>query len=456
MKTLSFLLAIASFALTSASLATAQNQTTPNPTTPGRTIARLFWQDDSQATLRWGDLKKSSTGWSLQPQSTPGFPSLDQAEQSLAQMQTDASLVLVGVHDHADGSLGSGWVAIESGVVEEPHGDHSHWRFTQSPKLLRSQIDTEQGNPAHVYRYGASFVLANDKKNGFTVTSAARLRSAPASTSASTFYSGGNGHITLAMVDDRVAYATWIAAEGEDCGRVDVVGVGSNHGKGYSIACPSGRLHGATANSGKVFFAPADGVCWVEADRDLNMAPESVSIHHLSLGTDQNAAPLRTGAFNNFGSWVLFTAGKGEAAKLCLLDAAHRSPTVNELPIELDAGETLARPMAFRTRGGKSLAVMFRENRQTPENDTLLVVDLDPNADGKATDLALAKSIAIGRNQIAGHGGHHAAAVLPGGRELVISNPADASLSVISLGDLSVVATIPVEGTPTRLVAIGG
>src|SRR6056297_357196 len=161
MKILSILSFVTLLTLASQTLATAQ----------GRTVARLFWQDDADQTLRYGDLKKADSQWSLDPQTIAGFPSLDAAEQTLVQMQMDAGLILLGVHDRDDGTFGSGWVAIDSGAVEESHGDHSHWRFKQSPSVLQTLLDTDQGNPAHVYRYGKSFILANDKKNGFTVTS---------------------------------------------------------------------------------------------------------------------------------------------------------------------------------------------------------------------------------------------------------------------------------------------
>lgn len=419
----------------------------------GRTVARVFWQDDSGATVRWGDLKKSAGAWSIQEASVDGFPLLDNAEQNLVQMQADHGLIVVGVHDHADGTMGSGWIAIESGAVEESHGDHSHWRFKDLPSVLESRVDADQGNPAHVYRYGSSIVLANDKKNGFTVTSAKQVRSGK---DMATFHEGGNGHITLAVVDDRVAYATWIAPAGDDCGRVDVVGLGDNEGKRYQIQCPTGLLHGATTNSGKVFFAPADGVCWVAADTEVDDDPSAVTVHHLSLGKDADDKPLRTGAFANLGSLVVFTAGKGDDAKLCLIDAASDSPKITELPISLSEGDSLTTPTPVAAVGGRSLAILFRENKSSPETDSMLVVNLDSNGDGQWNDPEWVETVAVGRNQIEGHSGHHELAVLPGGRHVLISNPADGTLAIISLVDFEQVATLEVSGEPTRLIAIGG
>lgn len=422
----------------------------------GGTAARLFWQDDSGANVCWGDLKKSTSGWSIQGQAVDGFPALDVDQQSLVQMRDDGGLIVVGVHDTAEGTIGSGFVAIESGAVEESHGSHSHWKFPGPPSVHSTQIDADQGNPAHVYRYGKSIVLANDKKNGFTITSGQAIRDAKSPEQAAKFYDGGNGHITLAVVDDRVAYATWIAPAGDDMGRVDVVGLGENDGRRYSFQCPSGLLHGAGTNSGKVFFAPADGVCWVEADLEVDDDPASVQVHQLSLGVDAQDKPLRTGAFVNMGSHVLFTAGKGDDAKLCVINAAESSPKLMELPIELGEGDSVTMPVTVKARSGQSLAMMFRENKDSPEGDVMLFVDLDPNRDGSMDDMTMAGEVAVGRNQVVGHSGHHEAIVLPSRRDVVISNPADGTLSVVSLSDFTIRATLDVGGTPTRLIAIGG
>lgn len=421
-----------------------------------RPVARLFWQDDDSHQVSWGDLRLSDGTWSLEPSSVQGFPALDEQEQGLVQMVEDAGVLLVGVRDQADGALGSGWVAIDTGVVEESHGDHSHWRVQHSPRVLRQQIDDQQGNPAHVYRYGSQLVLANDRKNGFTITSAKQLREARSANEAAQFFAGGNGHITLAVIGNEVAYSTWIAAAGPEAGRVDVVGLGANAGKGYSFSCPIGGLHGATTNQGKVFFAPAGGVCWVAADRRVEADPADVEVHSISLGTDAEGKPLRTGAFANFQNQVLFVSGKAGEAKLCSLNASAAEPELQELALPVGETESLTTPIAFQTRTGKRIAVLFQEDRDAAENDRLLVVDLDPNSDGNLSDAQLWKTVAVGRNRIApGHQGHHDLTVLPNRRYAVVSNPGDQTLSLLSLADFEIVATLTVPGSPGRVVAVG-
>ncbi|MDG2220601.1 MAG: hypothetical protein P8L85_04435 [Rubripirellula sp.] len=422
----------------------------------GRTVARIFWQDDSDATVRCGDLKKSSDGWSIANLAIDGFPKLDSGEQSLVQMQTHQGLVIVGVRDRQEGSVASGWVAIESGVVEESHGDHSHFQFKNRPEILHSLIDSDQGNPAHVYKYGELFAIANDKKNGFTLTSTRRIRDAKLAGDAASFLEGGNGHITLAVAPGQVAYATWIAPSGADQGRVDVVGLGKNRGESYSFHCPSGRLHGAAMNSGKAFFAPADGVCWVAVDHELNKAPESVTVHHLSLGTDDDDEPMRTGAFVDQGRHLVFTAGKGPGTKLCWIDASADLPAVGSLPLDVPEGEKISTPRTMKSRYGDTLAVMFGQHKESPNDDRMLIVNLDPNRDGSFEDAKISQTIDVGPNQMVGHSGYHAATMLPDGRHAVITNPGDGSLWVISLNNFNVIAKLNLNGTPTRLLAIGG
>ncbi|MEO1529974.1 MAG: hypothetical protein AAFX06_31550 [Planctomycetota bacterium] len=421
----------------------------------GRTITRVFWQDEASSSVHWGDLKKSSQGWSIEKGSVEGYPELDSEMQSLVQMRADQGLLLVGVRDSEDGMFGSGWIAIESGVVEEPHGDHSHWRYLQTPRVSHVMVDADQGNPAHVYQDGESFVLANDKKNGFTLTSVKAIRGAKVPADAARFFSGGNGHITLAFDVDSVAYATWIAPAGEHKGRVDVVGLGRNLGKSYAIQCPSGTLHGATMNSGKAFFAPADGVCWVEADKQLDDKPEAVVIHQLSLGEDAEGQPLRTGAFTNIGRHVIFKAGKAGSTKLCWMDASADQPTIKNLSIEVAEGEALSTPTTMRSRYGDKFVVMFGENVESPNKDRMLVVNLDPNGDGNFDDAKLHREIKVGQSQIVGHSGHHVATMLPDGRHALISNPGDGTLCVVSLSDFDVDAEFNLGGVPTRLLVVG-
>ncbi|MFG0253861.1 MAG: hypothetical protein ACF787_01985 [Rhodopirellula sp. JB053] len=420
----------------------------------GRTVARLFWQDHQNAKMMWGDLQKTSEGFSLAENQVEGFPALDTDDQSLVQMQTDEGLIVVGVRDEAGGEIGSGWVAIESGAFQESHGDHYHWRFTSAPSIHSTRVDAFQGNPAHVYRYDNAFVMANDQKNGFTMLTAKSIRKAESPEATGSFFEGGGNHITLAVAEGRVAYSTWIDREGENAGRVDVVGLGNRSGKRYHVHCPSGGLHGATYNTGKVFFAPADGICWVEADLDVNRHPESVIVHHLPIGTDAEDKPLRTGAFQNVGSYVVFSSGKGEQSRLCFVDASKSEPTIESLTLRMDAGQSMLTPIVGRGIGGSPIALCFAESKDAPENDQLYVVDLDPDRNGSFSDAVAGEPIAVGRSRIEGHFGHHDAVFLPRGRQIAITNPGDSSIWVISLRDQSVAGKFDCTGTPTALLSI--
>ncbi|MEO9592696.1 hypothetical protein [Rhodopirellula bahusiensis] len=420
----------------------------------GHTIARLFWQDHQSAALKWADLRKTKDGYALAEESVQGFPELDVDDQMLVQMQIDDGLLVVGVRDEANGDIGSGWVAIESGATQEAHGDHFHWRFTKTPSVLSKLIDDGQGNPAHLYRYGKSFVMANDQRNGFTVMDAKGVRKAKSATEAGMFYEGGGGHITLAVADDKVAYSTWIHGEGENVGRVDVVGLDENAGKGYRIDCPTGVLHGATYCGGKVFFAPADGICWVAADMEADDAADSVQVNHLEIGSDPKGKPLRTGAFANLDDTVVFTSGRADQSLLCIVDASSDEPQIESMPMELESDQSLRTPIVGKGSGGRPVALCFAESKEAPENDQLFVVDLDPDGNGEFSDAKAREPISVGRSQIEGHFGHHDAVFLPRGRQIAITNPGDASIWVISLTDQSVQAKFDCEGMPTSLASI--
>ncbi len=418
-----------------------------------RTVSRIFWQDGSDQSLRWGDLKQGET-WKLEGQKVAGFPELDAEKQMHVMMQHSEGVLLTGIHDMEEGEFQSGWVAIESGVTKEEHGDHFHWHFDSPPKVSVTRLDDQQGNPAHVYNYDGKFYLANDKKNGITVVTPAGLRT-DGGKNADRFISAGGGHITFAAVGNSVGYSTWIDREGDNMGRVDVVPLGSGTGTGYSINLPSGGLHGATANSGKVFFAPNDGICWVAADTSLSAKPDAVQINHLSLGKDSEDKPLRTGAFENHRNYVLFNTGRGTDAKLCLVDAASPKPSVSQVALSVEEGASISTPATVRTRTGEDLALLFQESTDGTTDEKLLVVDLDPNRDGSCADAKLARTLTVGKSKIEGHSGHHEVASLAGGRFIAITNPGDGTVWIVSTADFSVAAKLNVSGTPTRLVAVG-
>lgn len=459
-KTLAFLICALS------SQIWAQDNQKSNTAKPPRPLVRLLWQDDADLSLKWSDVTRGPNGLTLSPQAVTAFPKLQADQQSFVQMEETNGIIVVGIHDNDNGNFQSGWVALNSGVVEEEHGDHSHWHFENPPTIAATQLGQDQGNPAHVYNYQGDIFLANDKKNGFTILNSAGLNAAgSAKTKSETptnsfarFYQGGGGHITLAAVDKRVCYATWVDRDGDNLGRVDVVPIHDDAAQpGYQIKLPSGGLHGAIANSGRVFFAPADGICWVDADVKLAQKPESVKINHLSLGEDAaTGKPLRTGAFANHGNHVLFTTGAKEAAALCLIDAKASKPEVIKIAMPIEEGLAWTTPACVRTPAGKQYALLFSDRRGSEAAESLAIVDLDPNNDGKLSDAKIAKSIPVGPSKIVGHGGHHEATFSASGRLAFVSNPGDGSIWVISLSNLEVDSKHQVGGVPSRIVAIGG
>jgi hypothetical protein len=453
-------LAIVACALSSQALAqeNKSNNSTPKPPRP---IARLIWQDDAEHSVKWSDVTRATKGLSLSAQPVANFPKLDAEQQSFVQMEESNGMLVVGIHDNDNGNFQSGWVALNSGATEEEHGDHSHWYFDKPPTIVSMQLDKNQGNPAHVYNYQGDIFLANDKKNGFTLLSAAALSKSTPTTPADSiarFFEAGGGHITLAAVDRRVCYATWVDREGDNAGRVDVIAI-HNDGKqaGYKLQLPSGGLHGATANSGRVFFAPADGICWVDADVKLSQKPESVKINYISLGEDPaTGKPLRTGAFTNHGQHVLFTTGTKDNATLCLIDAKSPQPSLIKVTMPIAEGLAWTTPACVRTPKGKQYALMFSDRRGSEAAESLSIVDLDPNNDGKFDDAKVAKSLPVGASKIVGHGGHHEASFSASGRLAFITNPGDGSIWILSLATLEVESKHQVGGVPSRLVAIGG
>lgn len=418
--------------------------------TSQRTLTRLIWQDRENQELRWGDLKYGSA-WGLSSKAVGGQPKLDADKQTFVQMKLAGDTALVGVRDTEDGEFQSGWFAVSPGVIKEAHGDHFHWRYRSEPAVVKSMLDDKQGNPAHVYLYDGAFYIANDKKNGFTQVYPSELKKP----NPGRFFQAGGGHITLAAVSGKVGYSTWIDRGGDNMGRVDVVGLGSSDKSGYHFHLPSGGIHGATTNAGKVFFAPTDGICWVKADLNVTSSEEEVDVHHLSLGKDSEGNPKRTGAFSKAGNTVVFTIGRTETPELCMLNAASPKPSVQKLAIDVAEGNSLTTPATIQSRTGAWFALTFEESATGENAEKLHVIALDPNRDGNCADAKMVKTIVVGRSLIEGHSGHHEAVPI-GRRYVAITNPGDGTIAVISTRGWNVETTLKVDGVPTRLISIGG
>ena len=423
-----------------------------------KNMMRIFWQDRDTDQLSWADIT-SADKWGIKRGWVSGFPKLDADKQDLVQMKASNGMLLVGVRDQDEGKFQSGWVSIDTGVSEEAHGDHSHWKYTGTPKVTGKKLDADQGNPAHLYVYDNNFYLANDKKNGFSRLQPSLLKQASSASGSGKYFSGGGGHITMAAVNNSVAYSSWIDGGGPNAGRVDVVSLNqSGEPKiAYSFALPSGVIHGATANSGKVFFAPADGICWVDADLSLQKTAETVQVNHLSLGKDEEAdKPLRTGAFTNERNWVLCTTGKGDQSTLCLINAAAAQPSVVKVNIPVADGLKLTTPATVLSLG-KRYAFLFqdRTDAESDVQEQLTVVELDPNRDRDFSDARVKTTIPVGASKIEGHSGHHAIAFDAFGRNAVFTEPGTGILNVLSLSNLKVVARFKVGGCPDSIIAVG-
>jgi hypothetical protein len=425
-------------------------------------LTRLFVQDFKTSSLKWADVtigadQKLALGALAD---VPGFKKLDPTRQKLVQMRESDGVVCVGVRDDAEGALESGWVLIRSNVGYKDHGDHGHWRYKKEPEVADSRLDTKQGNPAHLYLYRGRFFLANDRLNGYTRLDPAKWASNDGTALGKgepQFLVGGGNHITLAVVDDAVGYSCWIDGGGPNKGRVDVTPVTgkARSEPAYSFALPTGGTHGATACAGKVFFAPAEGVCWVDADAGLKLKGEQVRVRHIDLGKEGDKA-RRTGAFVTHGNHVLFVTGK-ERASLVVLDAKAAEPKAQYVQLAGAKGTHAVTPEVVVAPNGRPYALVFHDRATDSDAEELLeVVALDPNGDGNLSDAKSLKTVKVGASAVDGHYGHHDIAFDADRRFGFFTNPGDGTVSVLSMKSLEVVATFKVGGTPTALVARGG
>ncbi len=428
---------------------------------PPRVLTRLIFQDDDARTLKWADLLAGNPPQLGPIRTVSGFPKLDTEHQSLVQMEAAAGMILVGVRDDDDGQFQSGWVLIDTGVDGEEHGEHSHWSYPRSPMVRAQVLDKQQGNPAHLYVYDGVFYLANDQKNGFTRLDPSGISAKDDSVTIcqrAAFHAGGGGHITLAAVGNSVAYSSWIDREGTNKGRVDVTPLSSagTTKPSYSFQLPLGGIHGAVANQGKVFFAPSDGICWVNADPSLKTDPKKVAIQHLSLGKDGDR-PRRTGAFATYGKHVAFVAGTGPKAEVGFIDASANDIKLHRLTVPMAEGNRPSGLEFVQPRKGSPLAFVFHDHPADVEAPyRLSLLEVDPNRDGDWADARIGTELDVGKARVDGHAGHHSVAFDADRRRAIFSNPGDGTLTVLDLESRKMVTEFRVSGVPSKLIAQGG
>jgi hypothetical protein len=309
-----------------------------------------------------------------------------------------------------------------------------------------------------VYEYANVFYVANDRLNGYTRLDPSQITAqdtAEKIRSRAQFHRGGGNHITLA-VSDNFGYSAWIDHEGENRGRVDVTALrpGGNTQIAATFQLPYGGIHGATVNSGRVFFAPSDGICWFATIRAPQI--DASAIHHLSLGKNGDV-PRRTGAFANLGRYVGFVAGAGSDASLGLIDAARTTPAVVQVPLNCADGNRPAGLTMAVSRQDKLLAFVFHDHEPDVEApDQLSLIELDPNADKDISDAKQMAVIEVGRARVAGHSGHHSLALDAERLRAIVANPGDGTLEILSLIERRIETVIKVGGSPCALLCIGG
>jgi len=85
-----------------------------------------------------------------------------------------------------------------------------------------------------------------------------------------------------------------------------------------------------------VFFAPSDGIDWLDLGK---WKPGQVpAVEHIDLGKDpESGKSYRTGAFETHSNYVLFTYGTGSNSKLGMIDSRNPSLKLDSLVIDASA-----------------------------------------------------------------------------------------------------------------------
>ncbi|MCA9085988.1 MAG: hypothetical protein KDA81_18150, partial [Planctomycetaceae bacterium] len=290
------------------------------------TIMRLFWQDSETAQLSYGDLVTTNR-WDLKRGWVTNFPKHDPVSHRITDLQATYGVVIATIDcpHAADGQnkAGTGWIAFNSGAFEEPHGNHTHWKYTQTPQVTQQHLTPQSSATVSINE--TQVLIGDPIQGGFNTVSGSSLKSA--TTTPLSWRAGGDGKIPVVSSGNNVAFAAWGDSEGENSGRVDVVLLSKTgtDAVSHSIRLPHGGIRAVHINSGRLFVATSGGVYRINVDAFGRTSGEPILLQ-TAISTDGNSQPLLTERFTSQRNWVAFTAGHGAAAAFYLTDALSSSP----------------------------------------------------------------------------------------------------------------------------------
>lgn len=398
-----------------------------------KTIMRVFWQDAASQKLSYANLT-ASTRWNLRRGWVGGFPQLDTSTQSLGEMVAVDGQVFVSVTAATDAAAG-GWLCLDSGAFEEPHGNHTHWKYTRTPRVRQSKLAAGHGQTSGLMLHNGTVVHA-DSTGACTLLSAGQMK-----------FGGERGirQLTLpkparfCLVAGQQLFTAAESGEGIVTASYDI-SAATRHLSGSEF--PGAQLLGIVHNSGRTFLASDQGIQW-EPSPASEGETVSLDLQEMVHGitSEQN--------------WVLFTCGDGEDTRLCLTKAADPGRGFVTLPLPGPDG-TKPRSLSTRLSLGKRYAFVIQETSTagTPAAEQLVIIRLDPNKDGDFSDATIRQRIDLGTRPPAANGNSDICFDAYG-RYAVVSSPAAGILTVISLSKMSVVARFQVGGAPGRMVGVG-
>ncbi|MCR9199062.1 MAG: hypothetical protein NXI04_10485 [Planctomycetaceae bacterium] len=398
-----------------------------------KTIMRVFWQDAASQKLSYANLTASSR-WNLRRGWVGGFPQLDASTQSLGEMVAADGQVFVSVTAASDAAVG-GWLCLDSGAFEEPHGNHTHWKYTRTPKVRQSELTVGRGQVSGLKQHGDTVVHA-DSTGACTLLTPGQMK-----------FGGDRGirRVTLpepapfCMLDGQT-----LITVGEKAGQIVT--------RNYRLTDPltsrtetafeGGRLSGVVHNSQATFLSCDGGINRLTTNSSGVVTP-STQINEPVSGLTSHL------------QWVLGTAGTGEDARLCLKNATQSASAITQLPIPGPEG---TRPLVPRVTLslGKRFAFVIQQ-ATSPDvgvQEQLTVILLDPNKDKDFSDARIHRTIDLG-TQLAAKAAARDICFDAYGRHAVLTSPAEGVMTVISLSKMNIVARFRVGGAPGRIVSVG-
>lgn len=403
---------------------------------------RVFFADDDGAVVKFCDIVQAAELYLSIGEPIADCPKLDATKIELSCLAANSGYAVVGVRSKEGGA--GGWILIESGVAEEPHGNHSHWAYPRKPRVVGYDLGSAV-NPVECVVHDSQFYLVGHQARSWIRIDA---RKAPSARDADAVK-----RLATVHASEKGAGRTWISngfaawtSSGNSPIEFGAIAPDGTIGQVKNTTIPNGNATSVVVHGGQIFIGTDKDVYATT----LTGAQSPANGLNLQL-KEETLGPLSAGT-----SGVAVVKSAEGSAGLVVINPGRSPMTVTSVPLSVVKGAHVTTPRWIQTRRSPPMVVLFVDQPEvSKELDQMIWIEADPNYDGEFRDAKVRKIMDIAQSKVIGDRGHHDIVMNYDRRYGVFGNSGAGSLSLVDLEKMAN-SSFLMGGRPGRLAIIGG